>query len=92
MEAAPAASPAAAPPAEPAPAEPPVAPGPPSESELLLAEIKESLATLGKKAKGTAMINGIRTVFKLKGAEMYPADPVHWPLYAKALKEMVSKL
>lgn len=80
------------PPEEPVKSEPPK-PAPPAEPlPNLIAEIKDLLATLGSTAKGAALANGIRKMFKLKADEEYPAEVAHHQLFVNALKDAVTKV
>ena len=77
---------------EPVKSEPPK-PAPPAEPlPNLIAEIKDLLATLGSTAKGAALANGIRKMFKLKADEEYPAEVAHHQLFVNALKDAVTKV
>lgn len=55
------------------------------------AEIGKLIALLNQTPKGTALVNGLRKMFKLKGSVMIP-DIEHHALYVQALKGAVEKI
>ncbi|MDH5626650.1 MAG: recombinase RecT [Candidatus Krumholzibacteria bacterium] len=83
--------PADPPPAEPTP-EPPPKPAPTPATVPPPTEINAMVEKLLKGAKGMALLNGIRKMFKMKGEELCPADPAHHALYLQALKDAEKKL
>lgn len=79
---------------EPAPSAPPPAEpvNQPDKQTDLITEIQQVTAQLTATAKGAALLNGIKKMFKMKPEATEPSDPAHYPLYVNALKEAVAKV
>lgn len=71
---------------------PPTDSATPPQELSIVPQIQEEIATLIKTPKGTALLNGIRKMFKVKNDDLWPNDPGHHKLYLNALKEAVGKL
>lgn len=95
------------PPSEAPPEPPPSEPVPPSEPPpqpeepkpepskppvSIVPLIQDALAKLSTSAKGTALVAGIRKMFKLKPDVQWPDDVSHHPLFLNALKDAEKKL
>jgi len=96
------------PPAEPDPASAEAPAGPPQEEppkeeppktaagsvspEQQLVQIQDTLSQLSKTPKGSALANGLRKTFKLKGVELWPSDPAHYGLYLTELRQALLKV
>lgn len=85
------AAPVEAPPAEAAPVESAPVEAAPAPASLV-PQIEATLQQLGKTPKGTALVNGVRKMFKLKGDRLWPEEAPQHALYLKALEGIKEKV